>query len=630
MGGYPSTTIELINNTAKKTADPLVGARQKAIILTACASDKGPEEFKIVEKDFTKIYGGLSFSKYGQAQIQANAIVNSGGGLMHHRVVAPNSTLAHIALTITVSKVETPKTDADGANLYLDPDGNETTAADGNEPIMITSAKVSFGTMAITDQEELKKYGNNYKAIAIAIKHTLTDWATADPTVADSITFPWCVLFETGRGKSKKKIRIVPDYTSSKSSSWTKYLMSVMEDNTSTDNVLMFSLDPDVIDSQTKENRFIDAVIAARSVQLRCMAFEDSIYKMYEVLSTFSGYSVEYLKENDVLFGCTRKGIPLTNIAVADGEGSVSLNNIMGIDLLGGDNGDFGDYPLETPAYSEALVDTFNGRFSPDIYDINNSRINAIFDANYPVDVKRSIESLIQFRDDIFYFRDLGLDNLTTPDDIVAADVDSLKSYKCASYHNYYDIFDPTTKKQVTVTCMYDLTQLFIAHEAAGICRPFAGLLYGITFNADHIIQDTINFIPKKIPGYDQISVLRDANINYIMRYNGVPTMDTEITSDELDSDFSYINNILAIQDLIRLIRERCPKTRYTFKDGDDFTSYKKDVENLMATRQSNFATMTLEFMGDDAQLDDKTVYATIGVGGRDFIEKENFKIIAI
>lgn len=628
MGGYPSTTITLINKTVKETVNPQINQRQKAILLTACASDKGPEEFKIIEQDFTKVYGGLSFSKYGQAQIQANAIVNAGGSLMHHRVVADNSALAHIALTITLSRVETQKTNEEGALIYTDADGVESTDSSG-DPVFITTAKISFGTMAITDKEELRKYGNNYKSIAVAIKNSLSDWATADPETADSITFPWCVLFETGRGKSKKKIRITPDYVSSKSSSWTKYLMTVLEDQESTDNILMFSLDPDVIDSQTKENRFIDSVIAARSDQLRCVAFEDSIYKMYDVLSTLSGYSVSYLKENDVLFGCTRKGLPLTNIAIAEGEGVINLNNIMGIDLLGGDNGDFGDYPLESAVYDEALIKTFNGQFSPDIYDINNSRINAIFDANYPMEVKRAIEALVSFRDDIFYFRDLGL-NLYTPEEIVAADANSLKSYVCASYHNSYDIFDPTTKKQETVTCMYDLAQLFIAHEAAGICRPFAGQLYGITFDADHILQDTINFIPKKIPGYDQIAVLRDANINYIVKYNGVPTMDTEITSDEVDSDFSYINNILAIQDLIRLIRERCPKTRYTFKDGDDFNSYKKDVDNLLATRQSNFASMELEFMGDDAQLDDKTVYATIGVGCRDFIEKENFKIIAI
>lgn len=49
MGGYPSTTITLINKTVKETVNPQINQRQKAILLTACASDKGPEEFKIIE-----------------------------------------------------------------------------------------------------------------------------------------------------------------------------------------------------------------------------------------------------------------------------------------------------------------------------------------------------------------------------------------------------------------------------------------------------------------------------------------------------------------------------------------------------------------------------------------------------
>ena len=66
----------------------------------------------------------------------------------------------------------------------------------------------------------------------------------------------------------------------------------------------------------------------------------------------------------------------------------------------------------------------------------------------------------------------------------------------------------------------------------------------GITFSDSHIVQDSINFIPKKIPGYNQFETLADAKINYMVKYNGILTMDTEFTSDEVDSDFSFINNI--------------------------------------------------------------------------------------
>lgn len=629
MGGYPSTNIEWVNNSLQNNVPTPNSIRDKAILMTASSSDKGYEELRVFDgsrKDFENMYGKISFAKHGQAQIQAAGILDAGASLYHKRIVSEKATLAHIGLDITVTKTETQKTNADGALLYTDADGNETTVAEGNEAIMVTGVKLKFGTSTITGDAQVKA-GNNHKEIARLIKDTYTDWATADIETADSIKFPWFVVTESGRGTSKKKIRITPDYTSSKSSSWTKYSMTVLEDNASVDNVLIFSMDTDVIDLATSENRAIDTVINSRSKQLRCVSFEDSVDRLFATIAKALNVKETYLRENDILFACTRKGYTLDGITIDDT--GVSLTNILGIDLLSGSNGDFGDYPTESPEFELRLKEVFDGTACLDIYDINTNRVNAIFDANYPASVKRVIEGLVNFRQDIFYYRDIGVD-LRSVDDIIAADTESLKSRFCASYHNSYDIYEPSSKKQVTVTCMYDLARKFVFHEAGGVNRPFAGLLYGITFNDSHIIQDSINFIPRKTPGYDQIQSLADAKINYMVRYNNVLTMDTEFTSDEADSDFSYINNILAIQDIIRLIREQCPKTRYTFKSGDDYSSYKRDVETLINNRQSSFESMTIEFLTDEEQKDSKAIYAAISVKCKEFIDKEYFKIIAI
>lgn len=629
MGGYPSTNIEWVNNSAQSNVPPIGSIREKAIMMTVCSSDKGYEDFRIVDSNYAKIYGKVSFAKHGQPQIQAAAILDAGASIYNARIVAKDSTLAHIGLDVTVSKTETQKKNAEGALLYKDADGAETTEADGNTPIMVTGATLKFGTAKI-EEATLKTAGNHPKEIAKAIKATYTDWATADMGTVDSIKFPIMVLTETGRGKSKKKIRITPDYSSSKSANWTKYNMSVLEDNQSVDNVIMFSMNPAVIDvssGNNYENRFIDTVISKRSEQLRCVAFEDCVERMYEYISIITKKTVDSLKGDDILFACTRKGYPLDGVVI-DATG-ISLNNLMGIDLLGGSNGALGDYPIESAEYEALMVEAFNGTLSPDIYDINNRRINAIFDANYPAAVKRVIEGLVSFREDIFYFRDLGTE-LHSVEEIIQADVLSLKSKFCASYHNCYDVYEPSTRKQITVTCMYDLVARFIGHEISGVNRPFAGLLYGITFTDGHIVPDTFNFIPRKIPGYDQIEALNDAKINYIVKYNDVPTMDTQWTSDDLDSDFSSINNILEIQRIIRAIRTRCPKTRYAFKTANDYESYKKDVDSVLNAFKSNFTSLTLEFLADEEQKDSKAVYAVISVACKDFIDKEYFKIVAI
>lgn len=629
MGGYPSTNIELVNNSVQNTVPASSTVKDKAVLMAVSSSDKGYEDFRIISgssTDYESIYGKISYAKHGQPQIQTAAILNAGAEVYYHRIVSATAALAHIGVDITVTKTQTQKLNSEGALLYKDSDGNETTVADGNTAIMIPGAKLKFGTSKI-DGTPLLTAGNDHKEIAQLIKTTYTDWATADPATVDSIKIPWFVVTESGRGKSKKKIRITPDYASSKSVSWTKYSLEVLEDSTSVDNVLLFSMDPDIIDASTNENRFIDTVINKRSKQVRAVAFEDCIHRLFEVIAAYTGKTEKYLKENDVLFGCTRKGYTMDGITI-DNTG-ISINSIVGIDLLNGSNGSLGDYPMESADYETLLTNSFNGTASVDIYDINNRRINAIFDANYPAPTKRAIEGLVNFREDIFFFRDLGT-GLMSVDDIIQADASSLKSKFCASYQNSYDIYEPSTKKQITVTCMYDLAPKFVAHEINGISRPFAGLLYGVTFTDSHIIQDSINFIPKKIPGYDQFEMLSDNNINYMVRYNGTLTMDTEMTSDEQDSDFSYVNNILSIQDLVRLIRVTCPKRRYTFKTGDDYAAYKKDVETVLNTRQSYFESLSLEFLTDEAQKDDHAIFAALSVKCKDFIDKEYFKIIAI
>lgn len=630
MARYPSTTFTYVDNTIHQNPSSSSQIDSKPVLMTVSASDKGWEEFRLMEKGYEEQYGAISFSKYGQAQSQVKRIIDAGGAIWHKRVVAPDSTLAHVAIKVTLSKTEVQKTDASGALLYTDADGNETTVADGNTAIMITKAKMKYGTVGITDDSQLKKCGNDIKEIAKAIEigQALVSNrpGTAEDEKDDSKPDEYLLwLFtETGRGETNKRITIAPDYASSKSSKYVKYVVNVAEGtNPSIDNVLMFSLDPSIIDVGI--NRSLQSVVTRNSSQLRVVNFDTDIDYLYADLAKISGYSEEFLKTNDAMFACTKKGVALPNIEI-DTSG-VALNNAYGIALAGGSNGIFGSHPIEKEEYMKEIAKVFSGGFSADVYDLNNVRINAIFDANYSSEVKRAIETLVSFREDTMFFRDLGTD-IHSIDEAVFADEENLKSMFCASYCNSYDIYDPTTLKQITVTVTYDLAALFVGHYINGINRPFAGLMYGIIF--PNIIDGTLNFIPKKIPSFDQPQTLYDANINYIVVYNGTPTMETEKTSQEVDSDFSYINNILAIQDIIRDVRYRCPVIRYTFKTANDFDKYQDDINSVLNKKMGFFNSLELVYLEDESQLDSKAYYAAIQVECKDFVERENFKVTAI
>ena len=820
---YPNTKMIWDDQTVKQTIPEVNTLDGKPVIMTVSSSDKGPEDFRTIDSKYIERYGDISFAKHGQAQAQIARILSAGGAIYHHRIVAPDSTLANLSCVGQVSRVSVQKTNSDGAKLYLTPDGEETTAAEGNEAIMINKAKVKYDVMAITDLATLVGVGNDPKEIAnltrnqVALENaqaaagtpvnkdheddlsnmghanitytrtnatkdakttvvgkdgatvskvyvragktvnTITDFdkttavdVTTSATGAgfvgcdegenticveytDTAKYPdelfsvvvptieytddeqntpteatttvqattlldrsalkvlvntvqttknedyttaswkafqnalttatlaladdkaqteissarvnlkfafdslrtnaevnaipkkyllWTVT-DSGRGESGKRISITPNYQASKNATYTKYMMSVFEGTESTDTTLMFSMNPDIIDSGL--NRRLDTVLNANSLQLRGVVFENDLNAFIKDVANRADVKENVVLENDVLFASTRKGKDLDWIEID--KDSAVLNSTYGLALQGGDNGSFGDAPMESEDYYKEVVKCFDGSANVDIYDLDNVTIHAIFDANYPAEVKRAIEGLVAFREDCFYFRDLGT-GLKTLDDIIGADMESLKSKFCASYHNSYDVYDEYTKKQITVTCMYDLAPMFVAHYQLGVNRPMAGILNGFIF--ENAIANTINFIPKKIPSIDQPQELYDNNINYMKYYDGILTMDTERTSQEVDSDLSYVNNVLAIQDVMRLVRKRCPKIRYSFKTGDDFKKYQNDINQVLNTRTGFFDSLTMVYLEDMAATDSKCYFAAIKVDCKDFIESEYFKFSVI
>ena len=109
-----------------------------------------------------------------------------------------------------------------------------------------------------------------------------------------------------------------------------------------------------------------------------------------------------------------------------------------------------------------------------------------------------------------------------------------------------------------------------------------------------------------------------------------VLTLETLFTSQEKDTQFSYINNILAIQEVIKAIRSRCPKTRYTFIDGEDLEKYREDVEAVLNKYTNNFLSLKMVYTKDESMLANKIFYASLEVQFRNFVQTEYFKIYAL
>jgi len=609
----PSTIFELIDNsTSPVITKPEVS---EPLFLTAFSSSKGPEELRTVKGDlFYKLYGtDISFIKHGQPLLQANNIIANGGTILAKRVVAEDSTLANLAVVAKVKSEEVQKKNPAGELLYTDSvSGQETTTVTGNTPLMITIANVSYTCNAVEGAKKIDTVETSIEAMLDEVGATGT------------FTYPLFVVTDNGRGLSQKRIRVSPDYNNSKQAGYMKYEFQVIE-NSNKIETLIFTMNPDIIEAGT--NRSIQTVIKSTSNQLDCVMFEANLVKFLSKVAEISKNDFDYCLNQDILFGKERNSNAMSNIKVdLESEDAINLSYAYGIDLEHGSNGLFNEIPFGTQAYTNELKKFFNGEFSNEIYDLDNYKIDLIMDANYPLEVKKEIEKLATFREDAIFLRDIGI-GIRTFEEIKSAVSEYMKNKFNLTYLTSYDILDPFTKKQIPVTITYSLSRLLIEHFRNGRSRPIAGQLHNMVIN--EAIEGTVNFLPKITPSYNQKELLEDLRVNYASYIDGVLTVETLYTSQELDSQFSYANNVLAIQEVVKALRTRCPKIRYSFITGQDLEKYQEDCQSVLDKYSNNFVTLKLEYLKDETMIANKVYYAAIHVKFKDFVQTEYFKVYA-
>ena len=612
--------------------------RTMPLFATVITADKGEEGWTVLSgQDWFDMYAVnnvVDFSRHGQPLLQAAMAINAGAELLCKRVVAEDATLANIAVIAQANTAEVQKTDAEGNPLYTTPEGEETTTAAGNTPVMINKTTITY-TM---------KSASGCATQAEVISAITEAVATDNESAGENKYYPLWIFFDNGRGASKKRIRITPNYTLSKNyKNYFMYDLDVIESNTYFDTI-HFAINPDVVSNG--QNISLQYAVNTNSSQIKAYQFATEVKAFLDKMTTaINGELPNVVATSlDVLFGTDKKGNAISNISV-DTDAGVNLQISTGNLLINGENGAFGESPIEqTEMYGEMIAKAFagyvknerdgytiltsrDGCYDPIIYNVDRYKIDAILDANYPAIVKRAIEQLVTWREDCMFFRDMGT-SCNTMDIISALDYDNLHNKFCATYCTYYDVIDPYSMKQITVTMMYSMAQLIVAQFNNGRNLPLAGIKFGFTIT--DAIESTVGFTPTICPGINQKEDLIDMRINYATYISDSLVIESLYTSQEDYTQLSFINNVLAVQEVMKAIRTKCPSFRYSFIDGDDLEQYRKDVNEVIDPFSSNFKYLSLEYMQDPYYTENKIFYATLAVQLRDFVQTEYFKITAL
>lgn len=607
---YPSTTF-IIEDRSQIEDLPINEQFSAPLFAQFFSSDKGPEEMgEYYGEDFQNTFGDPNFARHGQPLLQAQRLINNGAKVLAKRIVAPDSTLANLIVLAKVKTVSSQKTDADGNPLYITAEGVETTEAEGNTAIINSKCHIEYELNTIEDN----------KNDIIDLKESALALADYDGKSAeDEKIYPICLVADNGRGVSSKKFKITSNGNGSRNKSYTSYIFSVIENSTVVESTL-FTLNPDI--STATSNLSLSSVAQTYLKQVKVFSFDEVMTEFIAAVKEATG--IEDIDNTDILFGKTKKGVALDTFEIV---GDVNLSSTVGLPLRSGSNGSFGNFPLKSEEYTNALVEAFNGTFTQDIYDVDNILLDGIIDANYPTDVKKAIEALVEFREDAFFFRDLGTSFFNADDILVEADLVS-KSRYIGIYGNSYDVIDEYSKKQITVTACYTLAKYLPKHFSDRRNSPVAGQLYGFIF--DEIVEGTVNYLPKVIPGKNQKEELFAKHVNFISYLDKVATLESEYTTQEEHTGFSYINNTIAVQQVIKAIRVNCPKTRYSFMDQDDLVKYTEDVQVVLDKYASNFGSLTMNYAADPVYEQNLVYYALLYVRFKKFVQAEVFKIIAI
>ena len=303
-------------------------------------------------------------------------------------------------------------------------------------------------------------------------------------------------------------------------------------------------------------------------------------------------------------------------------------------------------------------VDTDGKTSIDEVWDTDAHKIFAIMDANYHKFIKDAIANFVEFRKDCLFLRDSGIgyysvkdaakvykDYTLNNDYIKAFDntyttilgvekgicsISSLRSNFIADYGTTFEVVDPGTKKNIEVTMLYDmaekLTQLYIDQ---GPFAPLAGTYNG--FELDSAIEGTVNFIPIITPTSNQKQAIDDLRLNYaIFEDEDTCVIQSNYTSQDKNTQLSFINNVLAIQEVARVVRTVCPRNRFRLITGSDMSEYANAVSRVLQGYNTYFETLEFVYTEDPLRSIQKIFYASINFSFNNWAQTEIFDLYAL
>jgi hypothetical protein len=689
---YTGTVFNWHDNSGFEVNTEPVDIVNRPLFMVVNGFDKGPE--KLIEVDannFNALFGNMSYEKYGQGSIQAQRIIDAGGRLLVKRVCAADAGLANMVLVATIENgelsweikpIETvgAETDAHAPVSFAEVKKAALDFYDKENNVyplfIITDIGRGLSNKAVRISPDYDTSRGIEKMIyRLSVYEGTTLIENANITLDPSYTFN-----DEYYGLDKNRMtqitgEVIPEI-------YEEYVETI------TDLIYPQATEDKLPDYTKLVNKYdlINAYTYKGDILFVCdengdptdqvalkLKKNDSEQLVGDDLNVLYGNKFKYAGNNGVYGDAPAKyGNEHKVYDFKDGGDDAALISSPAPTLP--EDPDDPTYPVIASkiAYRRYVLDIASVYLGVDtdgspidqVWDTDSHKIFAVADANYHKIIKDCMANFVEFRKDCLLLRDSGIgyynvieaqdvyttytlknvlntdfdsyefsgktDDPSSAIDPKAYALSTLRSKFFADYGTTYEVVDPVSRKNIEVTMIYDIVnKLVTQYIDQGPFAPLAGTYNG--YQLDSAIPGTINFTPIITPTSNQKQVIDDIRLNYaIFEDEDVCVVQSNYTSQNSNTQLSFINNVLAIQEVARVVRTACPRNRFRLITGSDMTEYANAVSRVLQSYNNYFETLEFQYTQDPLRSVQKIFYASINFAFNNWAQTEIFDLYAL
>ena len=417
----------------------------------------------------------------------------------------------------------------------------------------------------------------------------------SSPDSEQYVTYPLFCFYSTGKGDygNDFRVRMTPDNNGDRSNEYKNYTVEFSTASSGMRKIGVFSRAMMYVNGIVgTKSYFLDDLINDEdegSTKINVYTDVDNFEKILEVYNTNSENPDLVPETADILFGKNKLGVAINDINISTEQGStvgtvISLDDVNGIPLESGDNGNFGpgvDPSTKEKAIEDGYLAAFSGKLDKGVLSTRRFPVRYFYDANYSENVKSALIALVNKREDCQLYLDAGIQPSTEAILTWAEQLKGKRGRLISTECQHYDIKDPFTGKRVTMTTTYFLASIMSrVLEENGLNTAITGEAYAkLSGHIKNSLYPIIDADDKEVK-----EKLYNLRVNYFEAIGENSFIRaTQSTSQEINSDLSEENNMRVTLDIKRNLEAMNLSKIYNLAEPEDRKLFKEAADRLIA-----------------------------------------------